>query len=317
MRLPAWVSQLPAGMCGNRGGPEQGRPWFRMVFSRLERSGGMGGVLGAVYASRGSLSRSEQRRLSRRETRRGVAADEQTDKLGHSSTPLILPKAVASNPPIESMACGAFSCNCLGKHQCHALGLAGRAYPCPDSRARIPVVSRKVFVLRWFRRSFGGSRSCPSGVPLAFSGGPLAPVPHQRSQPGMRRLRRALDGLGRARRGGAAGPVPRAARERLAAAVRIQRRRRGGSAGQRLLALLYAACTGGGTSTRSTPWGPITSRAERAGRDGVRPGMRGQHGDRGGGPVMRERRARLPHRAAALSTMQENPMQSGTVRDGP
>ncbi len=34
--------------------------------------------------------------------------------------------------------------------------------------------------------------------------------------------------------------------EKLAAAVRLQRRRRGGSAGQRLLALIYAACAGGG-----------------------------------------------------------------------
>ncbi len=34
--------------------------------------------------------------------------------------------------------------------------------------------------------------------------------------------------------------------EKLAASVRLQRRRRGGRAGQRLLALLYAACAGGG-----------------------------------------------------------------------
>ncbi len=34
--------------------------------------------------------------------------------------------------------------------------------------------------------------------------------------------------------------------EKLAAAVRLQRRRRGGSAGQMPLALLYAACAGGG-----------------------------------------------------------------------
>ncbi len=47
------------------------------------------------------------------------------------------------------------------------------------------------------------------------------------------------------------GVVARLARflglpEQLAASVRLQRRRRGGSAGQRLLALLYAACAGGG-----------------------------------------------------------------------
>ncbi len=47
------------------------------------------------------------------------------------------------------------------------------------------------------------------------------------------------------------GVVARLARflglpEKLAAAVRLQRRRRGGSDGQRLLALLYAACAGGG-----------------------------------------------------------------------
>ena len=47
------------------------------------------------------------------------------------------------------------------------------------------------------------------------------------------------------------GVVARLARflglpELLAASVRLQRRRRGGSAGQRLLALIYAACAGGG-----------------------------------------------------------------------
>ncbi len=50
------------------------------------------------------------------------------------------------------------------------------------------------------------------------------------------------------------GVVARLARclglpEKLAAAVRLQRRRRGGSDGQRLLALLYAACAGGGHLT--------------------------------------------------------------------
>ncbi len=54
------------------------------------------------------------------------------------------------------------------------------------------------------------------------------------------------------------GVVARLARflglpEKLAASVRLQRRRRGGSAVQLLLALIYSACAGGGTSTRSTP----------------------------------------------------------------
>ncbi len=64
------------------------------------------------------------------------------------------------------------------------------------------------------------------------------------------------------------GVVARLARfrglpEKLAASVRLKRRRRGCSDVQMLLALIYSA--GGGTSTRSTLWGPMTSRGKRAG----------------------------------------------------
>ncbi len=76
-----------------------------------------------------------------------------------------------------------------------------------------------------------------------FFGGPLAPA----SDPALAYGVCNDDLTGRA----GLGVVARLARfrglpEQLAASVRLQRRRRGGSTGQRLLALRYSACAGGG-----------------------------------------------------------------------
>ncbi len=78
-----------------------------------------------------------------------------------------------------------------------------------DAWARIPVASRNVFVLLGLRRSSGVSASCPSGVPVDFSVGPLALA----SAPTLAGGVCDDHWTGRARRGGAAGPVPQAARE--------------------------------------------------------------------------------------------------------
>ncbi len=47
----------------------------------------------------------------------GPAASAVPHARGTSGFLMILPKVIASNPPIEPLVCGAFSCNCLGKHQ--------------------------------------------------------------------------------------------------------------------------------------------------------------------------------------------------------
>ncbi len=78
----------------------------------------------------------------------------------------------------------------------------------------------------------------------------MAPVPRQCSHPGLRRLQRRPDGPGRARRGGPAGPVPRAASSAAAA----------GSAGQRLRALLHAAAPAKPTPPCASFCGPAADR---------------------------------------------------------